>query len=189
MTALPQLFSRSQYAGRVSRMVKIPKKLRAQVEAAWQARLTNPRAFKNAFRKLKVHMEAAGRARFANPRALKHAIRSAEGILPGKPAPDGESDPRWQAIMKIEDFLETQPEGVWAFARRWGKHPNPDLRSAIATLLLEHLLEYHFDLIFPSLEIEVRKSRRFKDTLRRCWKLGQAEKTRNAAKIDGLLRR
>jgi hypothetical protein len=166
----------------------IPKKLREQVEAAWQARLTNPRVFKNAVRKLKVHMEAAQRARLTNPRALKHAIRWAERILPGKPAPDGESDPRWQAIMKIEDFIESQAEGVWVFVRRWGKHPNPDLRSAIAVLLLEHLLKYHFDLIFPGVVIEVRKSKRFRDTLSRCWKLGQASKPRNAAKIDRLLR-
>ena len=91
--------------------------------------------------------------------------------------------------MRIEDFVETQPEAVWAFARRWGKHANPDLRSAIAVLLLEHLLEYHFDLIFPSVEGEVRTSKRFKDTLKRCWKLGQAKNPRNAAKIDRLLRR
>ena len=90
--------------------------------------------------------------------------------------------------MAIEDFVETQPVTVWAFAQRWGKHPNPDLRSAIAVLLLERLLEYHFDLIFPVVVVEVEKSKRFKDTLSRCWKLGQARKPRNSAKIDRLLR-
>jgi hypothetical protein len=139
--------------------------------------------------KLKSLVEEAWRTRVTSPRELKNAIRRAERILPGKPAPEGENDPRWQAIMRIEDFVETQPEGVWAFTRRWGKHPNPDLRSGIATLLLEHLLEYHFDLIFPRVEGEVRTSKRFKDTLKRCWKLGQAKNPRNAAKIDRLLRR
>lgn len=145
-------------------MIIIPEKLKSRVEKAWQTHVTSPRE-------------------------LKKAIRRAERILPGKPAPEGENDPRWQAIMRIEDFVETQPEAVWAFARRWGKHANPDLRSAIAVLLLEHLLEYHFDLIFPSVEGEVRTSKRFKDTLKRCWKLGQAKNPRNAAKIDRLLRR
>lgn len=138
-------------------------------------------------RKLKSRVEKAWRARVTNPKELKNAIRRAERILPGKPAPEGESDPRWQAILKIGDFVETQPETVWTFVRRWGKHPNPDLRSAIATLLLEHLLKYHFDLIFPSVEDNARASKRFKDTLKRCWKLGQAKKRRNAAKIDRLL--
>jgi hypothetical protein len=145
-------------------MSRIPEKLALRVEKAWAARITNPRE-------------------------LKNTIRRAERILPGKPAPEGENNPRWQAIIKIGDFVESQPNMVWAFVRRWGKHPNPDLRSAIATLLLEHLLQYHFDLIFPSIENEVRASKRFKDTLKRCWKLGQAKKPRNAAKIDRLLRR
>lgn len=145
-------------------MIQIPEKLRSRVEKAWLARVTSPRE-------------------------LKNTIRRAERILPGKPAPDGESDPRWQAILRIEDFVEIQPKAVWAFVRRWGKHPNPDLRSAIATLLLEDLLKYHFDLIFPSVEDEVLTSKRFKDTLKRCWKLGQASKPRNATKIDRLLRR
>ena len=145
-------------------MIRIPEKLASRVEKVWRAYVNDPRE-------------------------LKNAIRRAERILPGKPAPDSESDPRWQAIIRIGDFVETQPETVWAFVRRWGKHPDPDLRSAIATLLLEDLLQYHFDLIFPSVENEVRASMRFKDTLKRCWKLGQAKKPRNAAKIDRLLRR
>ena len=139
--------------------------------------------------KLKSRVEKAWRTRVTNPRELKNAIRRAERILPGTPAPDGEEDPRWQAIIRTGDFVETQPEAVWVFVRRWGKHSNPDLRSAIATLLLEHLLKYHFDLIFPSVEGEVRISKRFKDTLKRCWKLGQAKIPRNAAKINRLLRR
>jgi len=124
----------------------------------------------------------------ANRKQVKNAIRRAERILPGTPAPDGEVDPRWQAIIHIGYFVETQPEEVWTFVQRWGKHPNPDLQAAIATCLLEDLLEYHFDLIFPRVEREVRASKRFRDTLKRCWKLGQAKKPHNAAKIDRLLR-
>jgi hypothetical protein len=117
-----------------------------------------------------------------------NAIKRAGKILPGTPAPVGEEDPRWQAIIAIEEFVETQPEAVWPFVQRWGKHPNPDLRAAVATCLLEDLLQHHFDLIFPPVEHEVRISRRFHDMLKMCYKLGKAEKPHNAAKIDRLLR-
>jgi hypothetical protein len=73
------------------------------------------------------------------------AIQEAEAILPGTAAPAGESDPRWQAIIAIGDFAETDPEPIWAFVVRWGNHADEDLRTAVATCLLEHLLEYHFD--------------------------------------------
>jgi hypothetical protein len=68
------------------------------------------------------------------------AIRRANAILPGRPAPDGQTDPRWQAVIAVGEFVEAEPEAVWAFVERWGKHANEDLRSAIATCLLEHLL-------------------------------------------------
>jgi hypothetical protein len=125
----------------------------------------------------------------ANRKSVKNAIRRAQRILPGTPAPEGEKDPRWQAIIHVGYFVETQPEGVWAFVQRWGKHPNPDLRTAIATCLLEDLLEHHFDLIFPRVEREVRTSKRFHDTLKRRWKLGQAKEPHNAARFDRLLRK
>jgi hypothetical protein len=125
----------------------------------------------------------------SNRKEVKNAIRRAERILPGTPAPDGEEDPRWQAIIHVGYFVETQPEEVWTFVRRWGRHPNPDLRTAIATCLLEDLLEYHFELIFPRVEFEVRTSKRFHDTLKRCWKLGQAKEPHNAERFDRLLRK
>ncbi len=81
--------------------------------------------------------------------AVQRAIARAERILPGTPAPEGKRDPRWQAIIRVGEFIETQPEAVWQFTHRWGKHAQRDLRSAVATCLLEHLLEHHFDLMFP----------------------------------------
>ena len=81
------------------------------------------------------------------------AIARAESILPGVEAPDGvEEDPRWQAIIDIENHIESAPEPIWRFICRWGSHPDEDLRSAIATCLLEHLLEYHFQASFPLFE-------------------------------------
>jgi len=123
-----------------------------------------------------------------NEMTVNEAIRRANEILPGRPAPDGQEDPRWQAIIAVGEFVRTEPEAVWKFVERWGKHANEDLRTAIATCLLEHLFEYHFDLIFPRVERQVSRSARFTETLRLCWKFGQAKKPRNAARIDRLLK-
>ncbi len=120
---------------------------------------------------------------------VEQAITEAQKVLPGTPAPEGELDPRWQAIIEIERFTEENPEPVWAFALKWGRHANADLRMAIATCLLEHLLECHFDLIFPRVEAAVKRSRRFADTFCLCWKLDQAEEPANARRMDRLQRR
>jgi len=68
------------------------------------------------------------------------AIKRAEAILPGVAAPDGETDPRWQRIVDIGQYIESDPESVWEFVSRWGQHHDEDLRMAVATCLLEHLL-------------------------------------------------
>ena len=43
---------------------------------------------------------------------VQEAIEAAEKVLPGEVAPPGETDPRWQAIMLIEDFVECAKYGV-----------------------------------------------------------------------------
>ncbi len=80
---------------------------------------------------------------------VHEAIESAEATLPGVAAPDGQPDARWQAIIEVAGFIEDEPELVWLFVERWGQHSDKDLRAAIVTCLLEHLLEAHFDLLFP----------------------------------------
>src|SRR5262245_29185472 len=100
---------------------------------------------------------------------LLECIRRAEQILPGEAAPDGEPDPRWQVIIDVGEYVENEPEAVWDFARRWGSHPDSDLRDAIATCLIEHLLEHHFELILPKIEQAVRAQPDFADTVERCW--------------------
>ena len=109
------------------------------------------------------------------------AIRYAEAILPGGPAPEGQLDPRWQAISDIADSVESDPEAIWPFVVRWGRHPQEDLRDAIATCLLEHLLEYHFDRIFPRVRELAEADTQFADTFCRCWKFGQSKGPENAA--------
>lgn len=114
------------------------------------------------------------------------AIARAERILPGTPAPEGKRDPRWQAIIRVGEFIETQPEPVWQFAHRWGKHAQSDLRMAVATCLLEHLLEHHFELLFPRVRRAAMESPRFANTFNSCWPFGEAKTTKNAARIKRL---
>jgi hypothetical protein len=107
--------------------------------------------------------------------AARRAIARAERILPGKPAPEGECDPRWQAIIEVETFVDSQPEAVWEFAKRWGKHPQQDLRTAVGVCLVEALLEQHFELLFPRVREAVRASSRLADTFSRAWWYGFKE--------------
>jgi hypothetical protein len=118
---------------------------------------------------------------------VNEAIANTEAILPGEQAAEGEKDPRWQAIIAVGDFVESDPEPVWLFVERWAQHPDDDLRSAIATCLMEHLLEYHFDLLFPRMEVLARSNRWFAETVGMCWLFGQSELSGNAARLTGLV--
>ena len=113
-------------------------------------------------------------------------IKRVESVLPGETAPDGAEDPRWQAIIQLHSFTQTDPEAMWAFARRWGEFPDEDLRTAIAVCVLEHLLEHHFELLFPLVEQGVRESPLFADCFSRCGKFGQSELPRNRARFEAL---
>jgi hypothetical protein len=124
-----------------------------------------------------------------SPKAVHDVIAAAERILPGKEAPEGELDPRWQAIIEVGEFIETAPEEVWAFILRWGSHPDEDLRAAIATCLLEHLLDADFERFFPLVEERTLQEPLFADTFTKCWKFGQSRVPHNTARFDALRRR
>ncbi len=72
--------------------------------------------------------------------SVEDALSAAERLLPGVPAPKGATDERWQAIIPVGYFVEDEPEAIWPFVLKWGSHEQDDLRAAIATCLLEHLL-------------------------------------------------
>jgi hypothetical protein len=96
------------------------------------------------------------------------AIRKAERVLPGRKAPEGELDSRWQAIIDVAEHIGQHPDQVWRFARKWGSHANPDLRMAVATCLLEHLLEHHFERLLPLVSEACRQSKRLADAFSSC---------------------
>jgi hypothetical protein len=118
--------------------------------------------------------------------SIGRALARVEQLLPGKPAYPADS--RWRAMLDIkDDFIKTHPEEIWPFVLRWGKHRQTDLRDAIACCLLEHLLENHFNLMFPRVREAANNSRRFADTLRRCYWMGEAAWPPNAAMLDRIV--
>lgn len=125
----------------------------------------------------------------AKRRKYRHACDAAldaEKLLPGTPAPEGEIDPRWQAIIEVGEFIPSEPDAVWRFISKWGRHADDDLRSAIATCLLEHLLDYHFDPYFAKVETLARSNSNFAQTFLMCWKFGQAAEPKNAKRFAAL---
>ena len=120
------------------------------------------------------------------PLTVQEAIEAAERILPGRTALEGTKDSRWQAVIEIGNFVADQPETIWPFVLKWGSHEDEDIRNAIATCLLEHLLEHNFDLLFPRVEAAARSNAHFADTTARCAKFGQAEEPTRAARFDCL---
>ena len=119
---------------------------------------------------------------------VAEAIHEAEALLPGVALEEGQ-DPRWQAIIAVGEFVESDPEAVWGFVRRWGGDLQEDLRDAIATCLLEHLLEYHFTVYFPQVEQLAHADPLFADTFRRCWQFGQSLEPGHAERFVALAER
>jgi hypothetical protein len=119
----------------------------------------------------------------------REAISHAEAVLQQKTraARAGQRDPRWYAIIQVGEFIERDPNAVWSFIRTWGRSKDGDLRMAVATCLLEHLLEHHFDRFIAVVEEAALDHTRFADTVSHCWKFGQAEDSGRAARLDRLI--
>ncbi len=118
---------------------------------------------------------------------VAEAIAVADQLLPGVLAPDGEVDPRWQAIIEMGHFVKEEPETIWPFVLKWGSHEDKDVQAAIATCLLEDLLEHHFDLIIARVEVASKANVCFAATTKMCWKFGQAKEPARSERFDRLL--
>jgi len=87
---------------------------------------------------------------------------------------------RWQAAIALGEFAASDPERIWPLVVKHGSRRHADARMAIATCILEHILEYHFDVFFPRVAVTARSCRWFRTTFGWCWQMGQAELPRNA---------
>jgi hypothetical protein len=96
---------------------------------------------------------------------------------------------RWEAATQLGEWTKESSSAVWGLILKHGSSDDEDLRFAIATCVLEHLLEYHFEQYFPLLESEIRGGNlNLGKTLRLCWKFGQAEFPSNTNRWDRLVK-
>jgi hypothetical protein len=100
-----------------------------------------------------------------------------------------DEDTRWQAAIHLGEFVQEAPDAVWAVLSSWGCSDNEDLRMALATCVLEHLLEHHFAAMFPRVEDLALRDRRFADTFLSTWRFGQSELPANVERFEALQRR
>ena len=131
-------------------------------------------------------MSANPLARHKTMENVQLAIQAAEKILPGQAAPADAEDPRWQAIIEVSEFLETDPAPIWSFVQRWGSYPDDDLSDAIATCVLEHLLELHFDAYFSKVVEAAHSNPQFARTVEMCAAFGLTEEPGNFERFEKL---
>jgi hypothetical protein len=95
---------------------------------------------------------------------------------------------RWQAAIKLGELSESRPAIIWPLVVKYGSHRNSDVRMAIATCVLEHILEYHFTPYFRKVKKIVSSgNQKFADTVKSCWKFGESELPANSRKLDRLI--
>ena len=98
----------------------------------------------------------------------------------------GEEGHVWKAAVRLGEFVEIAPNEVWSLVTKWADSENDEVRMALATCVLEHLLEHHFDRYFPLVEELALSNSRFADTFSSCWQFGQSDAPDNAARMDSL---
>jgi hypothetical protein len=120
---------------------------------------------------------------------VQRAIARAERVLPGRETKRGVC-PRWQAIIAVGEFIESDPIPVSEFALKWARRRGRDLGTAIHCCLIEHLLEHHFELVFPRMRKAARESARVADLFIDLWKspfvFGQATQPDNLKRLRRL---
>src|SRR5574338_388335 len=95
------------------------------------------------------------------------AIKRAKATLHRRPVFEGR-DPRWQAIIDVSEYLRSEPEHIWTFIEELRDTRDEDLRAALATCLLEHLIaaQPHYRARAEQLAVQ---SPEFRRILEMCW--------------------
>jgi hypothetical protein len=106
---------------------------------------------------------------------------------------DSDNDIRWQAIIVVGESVPSDPQAVWEIVQQYAASPDEDIRDAVATVLLEHLLDADFETYFPRVRERIQsgaapESDLFANTLARCWFSGPGGDGRQA-KVAQLLAR
>jgi len=84
-------------------------------------------------------------------------------------AGESENNCRWQSLIVVGESIASAPDEVWRVVRDYGDSGDEDMRTAIAKVLLEHLIAADFDTFFSGVRELVSEGRYgFLDTLDRC---------------------
>ena len=116
------------------------------------------------------------------------ATEQASAILATEPPPEGTRDPRWQALLVVTSYIQHEPELVWEFIEEWGGHEREDIREAVATCLLEPLLERHCEDFLTLIAERAISDTFFADMFLRCERFGSAAEPPFAKRFDALRR-
>jgi len=136
-----------------------------------------------------LHSRSADR-RLLGLLLIRHHIESGDRrpaylTLARSRIPDSDNDCRWQALIVVGEYVNTHPEVVWEVIREFGGHPDRDMRDAVATVLLEHLLEARPTIYFPRIRAELRiRDWRFADMASSVWVSGNPSITRRARRLQ-----
>ena len=102
---------------------------------------------------------------------------------------DSHNTCRWQSIIVIGESMDDDPDRIWNVVKRYGDSKDEDMRSAIATVLLEHLLEANFNKYLANVKAQVSLGKsRFLDTLLKCSTFGDDSEAQSK-KIDSYIRK
>jgi hypothetical protein len=97
---------------------------------------------------------------------------------------DADNTCRWQALILVGAGIEREPELVWDVITEEGSSRDDDMRTGVATVLLEHLLDEHFETYFPMVRERVLSGDDlFTDTLSGCWLSDPSRKKRIASLV------
>jgi hypothetical protein len=84
---------------------------------------------------------------------------------------------RWQSLIVIGEYIPAgyRNNAIWQLILQYCGR-DEDMQNALATVLLEHLLEHDFYNMFPQVVAEVERGNEWVvDLLERCWAFGEAE--------------
>jgi len=100
---------------------------------------------------------------------------------------DKDNDCRWQSLIVCSEFMEVATDEIWEIILEYGNSNDEDMRSVVATILLEHFFENNFELkrqYLNDLEQKILKDRyvNLRKTLSMCWS------SRLAAKFPELVK-
>ena len=129
------------------------------------------------------------RDRIAAVLAMESRAEEADSIRPYLAAArrlihDADNTCRWQALILVSFGIEREPELVWDVIEAEGGSRDEDMRTGVATVLLEDLLDEHFEKYFPLVRERVLSGdEHFADTVSGCWLSEPSHKKRIASLV------